>query len=139
VRRASSRARLPTHAPSFPLTPHLCWHALFLTFPATHAADYCSGQSLPNCRGWAKYLVAPSAGTPGAAPITLQAATTQWFEALFSGGGSYAAALRAGQLAVEAHSRGQAASPAAAAPTVSQWVDAVRYPNNPSCYFPPGR
>jgi hypothetical protein len=77
-------------------------------------------------------------GTPGAAPITLQAATTQWFEALFSGGGSYAAALRAGQLAVEAHSRGQA-SPAPAAPTVSQWVDAVRYPNNPSCYFPPGR
>ena len=98
--------------------------------------DYCSGQSLPNCRGWAKYLVAPSAGTPGGAAITLQAATTQWFLSLFQGG-SYASALRAGVQAVEAYVA-KSSAVAGAAPSVTQWVDATLYPNNPSCYFPPG-
>ena len=107
--------------------------------------DYCSGQSLPNCRGWGKYLVAPSAGTPGSVPITLQAAVTQWYTALFGVEGAYERALAAGAAAVEAHVRRAAGGAApggvsgAAPGAVAQWVDAQRYPNNPSCYFPPGR
>jgi len=102
--------------------------------------DYCSGQSLPNCRGWKKYLVSPSAGTPGTGPITLQEATTQWFQALFrSGNNSYQMSLREGMRAVEDHVRGRRAGGGFGATPVSQWVDATRYPMNPSCYYPPGR
>ena len=68
--------------------------------------DYCSGQSLPNCRGWAKYLVPTSAR--GSAPATLAQATAQWFDLVVAG-----------------------------APT-PLWIDAVPYPMNPSCPYPPG-
>ena len=95
--------------------------------------DYCSGQSLPNCRGWAKYIVAPSSGTAGA-PTTLQQATAQWAANLFA---NYDAALAAGKRAAAAHAEGRVLAPAAGATT--QWVDGYRYPNNPSCYYPPGR
>lgn len=100
--------------------------------------DYCSGQSLPNCRGWAKYKVAPSSGTPGGTPITLQQATGQWALNLFASG-HYEAASEAGRRAASSLSSGGQAPPALpSAGTVTQWVDTFQYPMNPSCYYPPG-
>ena len=98
---------------------------------------YCSGQSLPNCRGWATYFVAPSSGSGVGGPsVTLQTATTQWFQALFASGSSYQAALQAGLAAVAAALAGQPAPQQGAA--LTQWVDAFTYPMNPSCVYPPG-
>ena len=45
--------------------------------------DYCSSQSLPNCRGWAKYLAAPFGG--GGAGALLQHAVGQWVDAALAG------------------------------------------------------
>lgn len=69
--------------------------------------DYCSGQTLPNCRGWAKYSVKPSVG--GAALLENQAFPL-WYDA------TVGTAARYGKY---------------------QLVDTIRYPTNPSCPFPP--
>ncbi len=93
--------------------------------------DYCSGQSLPNCRGWAKYFVSPA---DGGAPITLSHAFPKWWSAATA---NWAATERAfGAAAASAASFVPRA--ARAALTAGQDVDPLTYPMNPSCYYPPG-
>lgn len=68
--------------------------------------DYCSRQTLPNCRGWSQYSVQPSGG--GGAMLENQA-FPQWYDATVNTGAGY---------------------------DTYQLVDTTRYPANPSCPFP---
>ena len=98
--------------------------------------DYCSGQTLPNCRGWAKYKIAPSGGAPGDPPRTLSVAFPAWFNATVS---SWDATTRAfAAAAAAARAVVAAPRPARAALARGQDVDVQRYPMNPSCPYPPG-
>jgi len=96
--------------------------------------DYCSGQSLPNCRGWAKYEVAPSFPSAPGSPITLSNASVVWFNNAMQ---NYEEIVREGREAVQRASKGDFGS-ASNAGSPTQWVDKFTYPMNPSCYFPPG-
>jgi hypothetical protein len=68
--------------PALDTTRHSAWIASCFVHEIN--VDYCSSQSLPNCRGWAKYQVAQSAGGGGPA-TTLQQATGQWVDAVKAG------------------------------------------------------
>jgi len=96
--------------------------------------DYCSSQSLPNCRGWMKYVIEG---------VTLQQAFTAWYEAAMRSPDTW------GNLTADfeaAAARAPADILAGLSPAVgsslrlgpSQLLDAARWPTNPSCGFPPG-
>jgi hypothetical protein len=76
---AQFHARL---APALNTRVHAAWVASCFVHELN--VDYCSGQSLPNCRGWATYSVKPSTGGGGGA-ITLQQATGVWVDAVKAG------------------------------------------------------
>jgi hypothetical protein len=102
--------------------------------------DYCSGQSLPNCRGWASYEIAPPAG---GAPVTLSEALPEWVNSVTS---DWTATLAASEDAAK-----RAPADVAIKLSTGRWpreqsafgpgqdVDELTYPMNPSCYYPPGR
>lgn len=129
--RASLADAWPTRCP----LPHP------LPFYSTSQVDYCSGQSLPNCRGWKKYTVKGAEGS-----LTLSAAFPQWFAATVSDWErvSTTAASLATRALLDVVAWRSAGSPASgpwaseAQLTPYQLVDALRYPNNPSCIYPPG-
>ena len=108
----------------------------------------CSGQSLPNCRGWKTYTVAPP---DGSAPQTLSEAFPAWFAATLADWDRVSASFRA--LAERAPLDVAAWRAAGALPggpwavaggnpalTLSphQLLDQLTYPMNPSCHYPPG-
>ena len=106
--------------------------------------QYCSGQSLPNCKGWQKYTIAPPTG---GAPLTLSLALPAWVSATLSNWESSAAAAIAAADAAPGEVRAWRArgapahglwGGAAGALGAHQLVDDFTYPMNPSCTFPPG-
>ena len=107
--------------------------------------DYCSGQTLPNCRGWASYTVAPPAGGP---VVTLSEALPEWVNSVTA---DWTATLAACEDAVKRapedidFKRVTGKWPQEHAGATlggfgpGQDVDQLTYPMNPSCYYPPGR
>ena len=96
--------------------------------------DYCSSQSLPNCRGWATYKVAPPAAA-GGAPIALQQAFPLWFDDAMARWDAVTEAFAAA--AARAVAGGDASSSSSSLGP-HQLFDTVQYPNNPTCVYPPG-
>ena len=100
--------------------------------------DYCSTQSLPNCRGWNLYAVAPFGGAPA---LSLGAAVTLWYDATMRNYDAILAQRRAFVLALAGQQQPVAdeAPKSALAPELArvQVIDQVEYPLNPTCPFPP--
>ncbi len=104
-----------------------------------------TGQSLPNCRGWASYEIAPPVGGP---QVTLSAALPAWVAATTADWPAAAvAAAAAAERATEEVAAWREGGAAAAGPWSTtahapygpgQDIDALTYPMNPSCYYPPG-
>jgi hypothetical protein len=106
--------------------------------------DYCSTQPLPNCIGWNIYNVsisnpvAPAAVTMDQTFHAWHLAVTQDYDAVVSARADYIE-----ELVAKKQKEGRAAAPLPLPSTVweplrgtVQVIDAVEYPNNPSCPFP---
>jgi hypothetical protein len=97
--------------------------------------DYCSGQSVPNCRGWNLYEVS----APGYQPnLTPQAGFSVWYDSLTRDWAAVSAARRAWRERVrESLAGGPDAYPRDAARSATQVVivDPLTWPNNPSCPY----
>ena len=93
---------------------------------------YCSGQSVPNCRGWNLYNIS----APGFAPqLTPQQGFSVWFDATVGNYAQVAADRREWAARVDAGLSTGAGYPVregAEAPQVLM-VDPLVWPHNPSC------
>ena len=102
--------------------------------------DYCSGQSLPNCRGWNLYNIT----VPGFPPqLTPQQGFSLWYNNIQAQWSHIAAARAAWSARVAASlPGGPAAYPQRSAAELSdvaamtvQMIDPVPWPQNPSCPY----
>jgi hypothetical protein len=91
--------------------------------------DYCSSQSLPNCRGWKTYKIGGE---------TLSTAFPAWHAAALD---NWAHTVQMFQNKAEEASRGGGSGGGGVIGdtlTSGQSVDPYTYPMNPSCIYPPG-
>ena len=95
--------------------------------------DYCSGQAVPNCRGWNVFNVS----APGFPPmLTPQAGFSVWFDAVAGDYEGVAAQRRAWAARVDegiASGRGYPQRGLGEAVPQVLIVDALEWPGNPSC------
>ena len=97
--------------------------------------DYCSGQSLPNCRGWNLYNVT-APGYPAA--LTPQRGFSIWYDTTLANWDAVTSARMAWSVLVEESiPGGLRAYPTTPQANVSQVsiIDPLVWPNNPSCPY----
>jgi hypothetical protein len=97
--------------------------------------DYCNTQSVPNCRGWNKYVVSRTT-VGGYPPLTPQQGFTLYYDSLMQHWEAVERERTAWGLLVAASTGGgPGAHPARARPAANNVlvVDSTTWPQNPSC------